>query len=800
MTALTNGLSCLTDPEVVSVATDVGNKSGKPSSPVPATYSAEALSAAFSGTAVKHVVTDPVGKDVIIVNCTCPVCAIVISSFANLKTHLATKHRWRHLQLFRCEHEDCMCSRSFTAEGLRSAHYRAVNKKATEHVEASKRTRHDIVCTHSSCNCGALFTHVHAYQRHIGEKSVKCDRCSATFVNAGDLSKHRTRCLDTVAVVCDQCGFLAKNMAALIDHANGPVHVPRLKLASCDVCGFADFNNAAITKHKRAVHVDGRLFKCPVTDCVKDFKDGRALATHMATVHEVVKAELPCSLCSKVFRYPREVVVHQRLEHGNCLFKCRTCTTWFSLMRERNEHELEAHTALPPLFACDACGVKFHNQACHDAHVASVHAVAKEFVCPETDCSYVAFTASNLSRHTGYCHGATAKMQVPGRSEGERIIYVQLTDAKLSFDTEFRLPSLPRLRFDFYVKRPGLSPVLVEYDGYFHYHPYSLSDEGCALFLGQVHRDLIKTRVARANSMPLLRLRASVTDGSLAPMVMGASVCPRGSFDDYVDASLYTAPLAKSLRAYNRALLTEDFSLDAMLDALVSATDVLCGLPVETCMEYIDAVVTLFVRQYRAVNVLALAEKLGSELVVALLRLSELVPEFAFTTAVVPPPTTTPPTSGPPYSALSVSGAIFRCWHAGCFAKFEESNAGADSLMAHLHGTHPEQAMRVRCAFCDVCAPSFQTLVQRTTHADACKAKKAQYPDQYVSKVCRCGLCPATDQTFSSRNRLYAHFNERHNAHFSQFMTLKCPICGATGIYTPKELRMHLHVKHSVVA
>ncbi|XP_045075594.1 zinc finger protein 112-like isoform X2 [Coregonus clupeaformis] len=103
----------------------------------------------------------------------------------------------------------------------------------------------------------------------------------------------------------------------------------------------------------------------------------------------------PCSFCGKVFSFPKQVEIHQRMHTGEKPFGCQLCEKRFSHQHHLKRHQRRVHTGVKP-FSCTQCPMRFA-QACTLKRHQRVHTGEKPFSC--TQCHMRFAQAGDLKRH-----------------------------------------------------------------------------------------------------------------------------------------------------------------------------------------------------------------------------------------------------------------------------------------------------------------------------------------------------------------------------------------------------------------
>ncbi|XP_029621562.1 neurotrophin receptor-interacting factor homolog isoform X2 [Salmo trutta] len=109
----------------------------------------------------------------------------------------------------------------------------------------------------------------------------------------------------------------------------------------------------------------------------------------------------PCSFCGKVFSFPKQVEIHQRMHTGEKPFSCHLCRASFSHSSSLKRHQ-RVHTGVKP-FSCTQCQMRFA-QAGHLKRHQRVHTGERPFAC--TDCGKRFSERSYLRIHQQKMHRA----------------------------------------------------------------------------------------------------------------------------------------------------------------------------------------------------------------------------------------------------------------------------------------------------------------------------------------------------------------------------------------------------------
>jgi hypothetical protein len=518
-----------------------------------------------------------------------------------------------------------------------------------------------------------------------------------------------------------------------------------------------------VRRHVLYVHEKTADFQCPSCDAC--FKDARALREHTAWAHSSGERSVCCEICSAKFPTNRALRSHCSTRHSGRVFKCTN----------------------------EDCDLVYASKASLKIHVESVHLGTWFHECPECGVrsSTPYFAASHMATH-----GATFRY---GKSRGESVVFQALTFAGVEFVPEVRMPG-SQMRFDFWAR--WVSPsgqaenLLVEVDGIFHYRVYRPGAVGRMTLMGQVSRDLRKTRFALEAGFPLLRLEgalpsepaelvgiiqtflAHVKAGSLKPYAMHvhqkswvsdvAQWITRGVAAQSMEPMPSDKELEEAMKLLASNLTTVDFTQEEVDE-----------LPIV----FAEAVLALFIREHSLID---FAAEMRDCIHRACVSIARTMPEFQHETPGSAEEDVAPSSAGHLQHQLFMAAVQERVGHAGAARKFVPemmpcwlcegvsfsfSPKGEDALLLHLNRVHDKVAL-ARCRYCPAILESFAD-IRGAAHAFECPLTS---PSRKLQSGIRCG-CGDCTHVFQHRTYFYRHMNDCHSAHFTDALCQRCSKC-----------------------
>ncbi|KAG8314120.1 hypothetical protein J6590_099640, partial [Homalodisca vitripennis] len=256
-------------------------------------------------------------------------------------------------------------------------------------------------------------------QLHLEEKPHKCPACPASFNIPSNLILHKaTHQLDNLE--CPECLKKFSRVASLKAHIM--LH-EREESLFCTECGDEFGNQVQLDKHMQShdeewVNPKARVYRCP--SCDKQYSRASVLRQHMKD-HYKVKAALSansynravrrgrllhsCTVCSKTFQKPSQLIRHNRIHTGEKPFKCELCSRSFNQKGSLLIHMMSTHKGMRP-YQCQFCSAAFSQKGNLRAHVVRLHSIpnTQETVYQCKECSCVFRKLGSLNAHQNRMH------------------------------------------------------------------------------------------------------------------------------------------------------------------------------------------------------------------------------------------------------------------------------------------------------------------------------------------------------------------------------------------------------------
>lgn len=339
---------------------------------------------------------------------------------------------------------------------------------------------------------------------------------------------------------CPHCEGLPpfSEPSALSSHIR---RVHQAKDVECPVC------KKLVREHNLGSHLRDHdpdvTFPCTVEGCkVAPFNTRSALQSHVARFHsdpipcgmtvdpetglEVASDDPKGVLCTYESYDRGRIWEHRKRCHANKIYKCEIphCGSAFGSKLALKTHMKESHTPKYPCFLCDVMTVTVPELRDH----MRTHDVART----PCSCGETFFPGDHYDHHVECCkkgaeevikcktcrlHRMMCRSAKHRGSDGEVAIAEVLTLLRIPYEKEASVsksiiygnPSMKgKHHYDFKLTMKDTT-VFVEYDGVYHFRPIA----GFLKFVGQVHRDLAKSRYAvQAENTHIIRVTGDDAD------------------------------------------------------------------------------------------------------------------------------------------------------------------------------------------------------------------------------------------------------------------------------------------------
>lgn len=220
-------------------------------------------------------------------------------------------------------------------------------------------------------------------------KRVRCDFCSKSFKHNCQLKRHKCKGqVDRPLYTCNECGKEYSRKDRLSYHLrmqHSKKSSQNCQKYKCEKkkCGYKFTRRTDLNRHRRAVHLKMREYKC--NDCGQNFAQKSNMLNHQKVVHakvvtskvetdqSVEVAAFPCPNCNKRFTRRHNMTTHiQTVHDGQKPFKCTSCTLSFGLKVILKKHVKALHsesTNDQSLFLCTICNKKFTQKSNLSTHI-----------------------------------------------------------------------------------------------------------------------------------------------------------------------------------------------------------------------------------------------------------------------------------------------------------------------------------------------------------------------------------------------------------------------------------------------
>lgn len=255
-------------------------------------------------------------------------------------------------------------------------------------VQSNKSVDLFLPCSQCETTCKDTCTLIkHKKICASNERTFKCVKCDAVFINLLDVQKHVQIHWGEDPLQCSQCGKYCQNQSELARHMSA--HEKDRKLP-CTLCSETLERLHSLREHYLHVHDFQGPYQC--SKCEKTHTDLKAMVKHMKMHSE--ERPYKCSLCLKSFKQRNALTVHARIHSEDKPFLCEECGKCFSSNISLQRHCVSHKTERP--FTCSQCKNCFKTRYALHSHLLKHTAEAS---IPCKICGKMFYRASALHRH-----------------------------------------------------------------------------------------------------------------------------------------------------------------------------------------------------------------------------------------------------------------------------------------------------------------------------------------------------------------------------------------------------------------
>ncbi|XP_063631022.1 GDNF-inducible zinc finger protein 1-like isoform X2 [Cydia splendana] len=249
-------------------------------------------------------------------NAACDVCGETFVGQLGLKLHKSRAHAEKPQQ-FKCT----TCSVNFVSlealnrhtdtagehGDLRPCEQCGENCASEDKLQEHVQQRHPKE-TYNCSECGMSFPSAAACELHHKRKHLG-QRYTGTKMDRAMRKRYAQKPQPKGVFVCEQCGRVAKNATLLRYHQRSHQEV---KPFACNICPKSFPLKTALEEHIRS-HTGEKPYQCP--ECPLAFSLKGNFNRHHKTAHQGLRANVPCSICGRVFSTKAVLRTHVNTVH-----------------------------------------------------------------------------------------------------------------------------------------------------------------------------------------------------------------------------------------------------------------------------------------------------------------------------------------------------------------------------------------------------------------------------------------------------------------------------------------------------
>ncbi len=199
---------------------------------------------------------------------------------------------------------------------------------------------------------------------------------------------------------CSECGLRLANAQSYRLHLR--THNYHRQLYTCTLCGKMYNYPRTLQEHIDAVH-KGKMHKC--TECGKEYQTKRSFEEHMRK--HSGEFEFKCDICGQEYVSKRIGIEHRNRHYGLKAYECGLCGKKYSDPFVLNRHLKECGQEVYNTHKCphDGCDKWFKNEQYVRNHIARVHNRKNSAYALCNQCGKWLSSKGNLKSHLRSMHG-----------------------------------------------------------------------------------------------------------------------------------------------------------------------------------------------------------------------------------------------------------------------------------------------------------------------------------------------------------------------------------------------------------